>query len=410
VRLRWLQNDTAEPKLYGTTQNISDRKQAEREIRRLNTQLELLVEQRTAELTTFFNALPDYIMVVERDSMTISFCNYLVAQAIGVHSHKELEGKSIYDCFTSEQIAHILKQNHQVFITGDTLHLQETVALPHGEGHLDTYKIPLKRPGGEVYALITSSRDITELVEARRSLTERTTQLEAINQELESFSYSVSHDLRAPLRHINGFVTALRGQLTSTEAIANPKVAHYLSIIEQSSRKMGQLIDGLLTLSRIGRRPMGAHSIALNPLVDRAIALSNRLLLDATETSSQSELIFKVAPLPTVLGDEDLLQQVFTNLISNAVKFSRNAVPPRIEVGCLPDNIIFIRDNGVGFSMEYADEIFGAFQRLHSRQEFEGNGIGLAIVQRIVHRHKGSIWVDSELGKGTCFYLKLTLA
>ncbi|MGG6297360.1 PAS domain S-box protein [Leptolyngbya sp. AN02str] len=408
VRLRWLHDDATKLKLYGTMQNISDRKLAEREIRRLNTQLELLVEQRTAELTTFFNALPDYIMVVERDTMTIPFCNDLMARAVGAQSRKELEGKTIRDWFSSEELAHILEQNRHVFETGETLHLQEAVDLPEGKGHLDTYKIPLKRPNGQVYALIASSRNITELVEARRTLTERTIQLEAINHELESFSYSVSHDLRAPLRHINGFVMALRGQLATTDAIANPKVLHYLNIIEQSSHKMGQLIDGLLTLSRIGRRRMGYQPVALNPLVTRAIALSNRHAPDTAETTID-EPIFIVAPLPTVLGDEDLLQQVFTNLLSNAVKFSRGAMPPCIEVGSLDDNTIFVRDNGVGFSMEYADEIFGAFQRLHSQQGFEGNGIGLAIVQRIVHRHGGHIWVESEPQKGTCFYLRLTV-
>jgi light-regulated signal transduction histidine kinase (bacteriophytochrome) len=289
-----------------------------------------------------------------------------------------------------------------VFDSGETLHVEEMFEWPHGILYLDTFKIPLKQPNGEVYALIRSSRDITELVMARRSLTEQARQLESTNHELESFSYSVSHDLRSPLRHINGFVAALGQQLLVMGVLDDPKINHYLRVIEDSGKKMGLLIDGLLTLSRIGRRPLERQSVNLETLVQQAIRLAKTNL----ETDSHINLLIR--PMPTVQGDAALLQQVFTNLIDNAVKFSRDRNPAEIEIGTLPDDIFFIRDNGVGFQMAYADQLFGAFQRLHSSTEFEGTGIGLAIVQRIIHRHGGRIWVESQPDQGTCFYFRLT--
>jgi light-regulated signal transduction histidine kinase (bacteriophytochrome) len=161
---------------------------------------------------------------------------------------------------------------------------------------------------------------------------------------------------------------------------------------------MGLLIDGLLTLSRIGRRPMERSQVELQPLVQRAIALV---------LTQPSAVEFQVEPLPTVLGDAALLQQVFTNLIENAVKFSRDRHPAQICIGTLPDGTLFVQDNGVGFCMDYADQLFGAFQRLHSQQEFEGTGIGLTIVQRIIHRHGGAIWAESSPSNGATFYFTL---
>jgi len=236
----------------------------------------------------------------------------------------------------------------------------------------------------------------------------RTRQLETTNRELESFSYSVSHDLRAPSRHIHGFVSVLRQRLeqqySQGEMAATPqldsKVSHYLDVIETSSRKMGLLIDGLLTLSRVGRRQMEYRPMSLHPLASEAIEVAK---LD----SDGKPIEFHLGELPTVNGDAVLLQQVLLNLINNAIKFSRNADAPRVEIGSLPDQTVFVRDNGIGFAMEDADHIFDAFQRLHGR-EFEGTGIGLAIVQRIIHRHNGHIWVESQPNQGATFYFKLS--
>ncbi|MBW4656082.1 MAG: PAS domain S-box protein [Kaiparowitsia implicata GSE-PSE-MK54-09C] len=387
-------------RILGIGQDITERKRIEQEIRHLNADLERQVAERTEELRAIFNTLPDYIFVIDRADMRIRICNAPMANASGFGDRHQLEGKPVVECFPPEQAAYFMAQNHQVFESGETLRTQETLDLPIGTLHLDTFKIPVKRPNGEVYGLVGSSRDITELVQARQALAERTRQLEAINQELESFSYSVSHDLRAPLRHISGFVAALGQQLTGTDAATNPKVLHYLSVIQHSSQKMGKLIDGLLTLSRLGRRQMQMQPVPLRPLVERAIAIT----LPASSTPTATPQI-SVGELPTILGDENLLQQVFSNLLDNAFKFSQGANPPRIDVGTRPDGTLFVRDNGLGFEMKYVDVMFGAFQRLHSQPELDGHGIGLAIVQRIVHRHGGEIWAESTPGQGACFYL-----
>ena len=260
-----------------------------------------------------------------------------------------------------------------------------------------------------MYALIGSSRNISDLVKARQELDDRTTQLENANRELESFSYSVSHDLRAPLRHINGFVAALTDRLQESEPLTDPKVTHYLQVIQDSSHKMGELIDGLLTLSRVGRRQLADTPIDLNQLVASVLAQRPESLTssNSTEVSDTKPIQCKVSDLPTVRGDATLLRQVFVNLLDNAIKFSRHQTATQIEIGALPDGIIYVRDRGVGFQMAYADQLFGAFQRLHSQSQFEGSGIGLAIVHRIIRRHGGDIWAESQPGQGATFYFTL---
>ncbi len=274
------------------------------------------------------------------------------------------------------------------------------------------------------------SIDITDRIRAETKIQQYATQLEATNRELESFSYSVSHDLRAPLRHIGGFINALKLRLSKTSVMSDPKIAHYLDVIEGSSQKMGTLIEGLLTLSRAGRREMIVQPVNLENLVQQVIsdihanqAESGSLEPEASSDRSPSRDApappeFVVHGLPMVNGDEILLRQAFYNLIENAVKFSGDRHPPCIEIGTLEHQdsegefgnntpIIYIKDNGVGFEMKYADQLFGAFQRLHSQREFSGTGIGLAIVQRIIHRHGGDIWAESAPDQGACFYIKL---
>ncbi len=240
-------NQLDNPNIQGIVANSRDitrRKQAEQEIRGLNEalaeqnlQLEQRVAQRTAELEMLFNTLPDFIFVVERYTMKLYFCNQVFAQGIGFDNRSEVEGKTIFECFPPEMANYFAQQNEQVFNSGETLHLEETISLPEGDRYFDTYKVPLKTPQGDIYALLGTSRDITELVKTKQVLIERTTQLEFINQELDSFCYSVSHDLRAPLRHIHGFVNALKQRLAGSDALQDPKVLHYLEVIENSSKK-----------------------------------------------------------------------------------------------------------------------------------------------------------------------------
>ena len=196
-------------------------------------------------------------------------------------------------------------------------------------------------------------------------------------------------------------MSALKKQLQLHTALADSKIAHYIEVIENSSVKMGLLIDGLLMLSRISRQPLVKQQVSIQELVEEAIALTQ------ASFGEQPVPLFKIGALPIVTGDRTLLQQVFQNLIENAVKFSEKIDQPQIEIGSTVDNVVWVKDNGAGFAMEYADQLFGAFQRLHKQSEFEGTGIGLAVVHRIVQRHGGSIWAESKLYEGSTFYLKI---
>lgn len=234
-----------------------------------------------------------------------------------------------------------------------------------------------------------------------RQLGERSDQLAQANRELEAFSYSVSHDLRAPVRHISGFSELL--ERSSHESL-NADGRRYLRLIAESAAKMGQLIDSLLVFSRMGRAEMLRSQVNLDTVVRAAQR-------DVMQGEPQRPIAWDIKPLPVVPGDPNMLQLVFTNLLSNAVKYSRNRPDPVIEVGTATGNgsesIIFVRDNGVGFDMAYAGRLFGVFQRLHRAEEFEGTGIGLANVQRIVARHGGRVWAEAEPDKGATFYVAL---
>jgi PAS domain S-box-containing protein len=233
-----------------------------------------------------------------------------------------------------------------------------------------------------------------------RRVAERTAELEAANRELESFSYSVSHDLRAPLRTMDGFADAL---LEDYGPQLPMEAREYLATIRRGSQRMGNLIDDLLAFARLGRKPVVRQTIDMEALVRSA-----REELDAE--CKGRKIQFVNGDLPPAQGDAALLKQVWTNLLSNAIKYSRHAQQARIEIGSLAEaspRVYFVRDNGAGFDMKYADKLFGVFQRLHRADEFEGTGIGLAAVQRIVHRHGGRVWAQAQPGQGATFYFTL---
>jgi light-regulated signal transduction histidine kinase (bacteriophytochrome) len=229
---------------------------------------------------------------------------------------------------------------------------------------------------------------------------QRTAQLTAANQELAAFSYSVSHDLRAPLRHISGFSSIL---MEDYGAQLVPAAQSCLTRIQDATANMGELIDDLLNLARIGRQDMRRHATDLNAVVEGAIE-------DLKMEGAGREIDWRVKSLPTLDCDAGLMKIVFANLLSNAVKYTRGREPAVIEVGAgSRDGVstIYVRDNGVGFDPKYADKLFGVFQRLHRNEDFEGTGIGLATVQRIVKRHGGTIWAEAEFGKGAAFYFTM---
>ncbi|HZP92559.1 MAG TPA: response regulator [Burkholderiales bacterium] len=233
-----------------------------------------------------------------------------------------------------------------------------------------------------------------------RSVRERTAELEAANRELEAFSYSVSHDLRAPLRAVNGFSNILLEDYLAQLPAEAQRLLNQVSI---HAGRMGQLIDDLLRFSRLSRQPLSPQPVNVAALVGEA--------LEGFGTEREGRRIeIHVGPLPDAVGDPALLRQVFVNLLSNALKFTRQRDPAVIEVGCRQqdaDRIYYVRDNGTGFDMQYADKLFGVFQRLHGDQQFEGTGVGLSIVQRIVARHGGRIWAEAQVDQGAVFYFTL---
>ena len=252
---------------------------------------------------------------------------------------------------------------------------------------------------------VTDQRAAAERIQRLNTdLATRAEQLEAANRELESFSYSVSHDLRAPLRHIDGFASLLSKRAQDS---FDPESSRYVTTISKSAKRMGALIDDLLAFSRIGRVPLRLGSVRHNTLVADVIANGR---YDATGRAIRWE----IAVLPDVRADEPMLRQVWANLIDNAVKYSSQQPEACIAITGREDpaageHVFVIRDNGVGFEMAYADKLFGVFQRLHNPSEFEGTGIGLANVRRIVNRHGGRTWAESRAGEGATFYFSLPL-
>ena len=264
------------------------------------------------------------------------------------------------------------------------------------------YGDPDKRQVAILFTNITERKQQEEEIRQLNTvLLQRATQLEAANRELEAFSYSVSHDLRAPLRHVDGFANLLQKQ---SGAALDDQGRRFLATISESARRMGRLIDDLLSFSRMGRAHMQLAPVDLDALVTTVVR----------DGRFPAGVEWQIAALPRVQGDHAMLRQVWINLIDNAVKYSGKVAHPRIEIGSQPDAnagelVFFVRDNGAGFDMRYADKLFGVFQRLHGVTEFEGTGIGLANVRRIIARHGGRTWAESELGRGATFYFSLPI-
>lgn len=298
--------------------------------------------------------------------------------------------------------------------------LAEELRRAAAEGHVDDEGWRVRKDGsrfwaeivttalrgadGELIGFVKIDKDISsrraaeeQIHELNSQLTQRVDELGSVNRELEAFSYSVSHDLRAPLRHMDGFAHILKEEHSANMV---PEAMRYLDRILEAATHMGLLIDDLLNLAQIGRRELKREKVQITSVVKQAIA---ELPVEAKERNIE----WRIEPLAELSCDSGLLKLVFTNLLANAVKFTRKQAISVIEVGSrVADGVptIFVRDNGVGFDPQYADKLFGVFQRLHRQEDFEGTGIGLATVQRIVRRHGGEIWAESQLNSGTTFF------
>ena len=273
----------------------------------------------------------------------------------------------------------------------------------------------MELPDSEQQAVLLTASDISAQILHERQIRELNRQLEGkieqvsdVNRELEAFSYSVSHDLRAPLRHIGGFADKLGRRMGED---IDEKNRHYLDVIIESSKRMSALIDDLLVYSRLGRSALRLQMVDMQSMVN-----DTRALLDANARQDHPDhtIHWQLGNLPVVVGDENMLRQVWLNLLGNAVKYSAGSEPARISVShdLEPDGShhFTVVDNGAGFDMKYSDKLFGVFQRLHAPSEFPGTGIGLASVRRVLGRHGGRIWAESEPGKGATFHFTLPAA
>jgi len=380
-------------------QDISAVKQAEEALRASELRLRTIVDN-----------LPALIGYVDA-SEHLRFVNRAYSDWYGL-SEEDLLGRTVRDLIGEDGYLQVRGHIRTALERGEIVRYELALRIRGEPRQLLTTYVPDVRPDGHTHGYYVMAEDVTEFKQAEgkirelnetleRRVAERTAELEAANRQLESFSYSVSHDLRAPLRAIAGFSDLLmeqaRGELSRDHSQMLDRVAHNV-------QKMNALIDDLLSFSRTSRTALAPTSFDLAGLV-REVSEG----LEATYPSARIE----IRALPRVSGDRALLRQVLVNLIGNALKFSSKVDEPRVEVGQIQRDggtIIYVRDNGVGFDMAYGDKLFGVFQRLHRTDEFEGTGVGLAIVEQVLRRHGGRVWAEAAPGKGATFYFTLPAA
>ena len=367
---------------------------------------------RASELSyrRLFEAAKDGILILDVETGRIQDVNPFLARLLGF-SKGEMLGKTVGQLspFKDMESNKIMLERLQK----DGYVRYEDLPLETRDGrHIAVEFVCNVYQAGDKKVIQCNVRDITERKHAadeirrlneslEQRVADRTVELRAVNEELQAFSYSVSHDLRAPLRHVLGFVDLLRKE---SESSLSEKGVRHLNTISEAAKRMGMLIDDLLTFSRLGHAELQKADVNLDKLVQETLD-------DFQAETKARNIAWEIHPLPVMRADRALLRLVLVNLISNAVKFTGARAQARIEIGCAPggegETVIFVRDNGAGFDPRYAVKLFSVFQRLHSQTEFEGTGIGLANVQRIIQRHGGRTWAEGVVDGGATFYFSI---
>jgi PAS domain S-box-containing protein len=388
------------------------RRRVERELLQSRDALEREVAERTQQ-ASLLDLTHDTIFVRDMNDV-ITYWN-LGAQEMYGWTAEAAVGKSAHELLRTAFPAPVEEIRAELFRSGRWEgELEETRA--DGTQVVVASRWSLRRDEQALpAAILETNNDITErkrreqeIHKLNHELAKRTAELEASNKELEAFAYSISHDLRAPLRHMAGFTELLQKNAAS---VLNEKGKRYVAMILESAKRMGTLIDDLLAFSRIGRTEAHNAQFSLEQLVQEALS-------EVRQDAEGREIAWKIGTFPAWYGDRSMLRLALVNLISNAVKFTRTRTRAEIEIGCHDQQkhdqqkkdqvVVFVRDNGVGFDMKYVNKLFGVFQRLHATDAFEGTGIGLATVQRIVHRHGGRVWAEGQVDQGATFYFSLS--
>jgi PAS domain S-box-containing protein len=401
--LLWSSRPLPEEKIvYSSARDLTERKQIEQKLQASEERIRLMLE--SLKDYSIFMLAPDGT-VMNWNSSAERIHGYTATEIVGQH----------FSRFHPPENPGGLSPTRQLEIAAGEGHFADEGWRVRRDGSrfwANVVITPMRDHLGQLIGFVKVTRDVTARKEAAErieklngELKSRAELLEAANKELESFSYSVSHDLRAPLRHIHGFVEILQQSPLFRDQDAAQR---QMEVIARAAREMGLLIDDLLDFSRTGRAEMRFTPVDMGELVDQCI---RSLEMD----TAGRRVTWEVGPLAPVEADPSLLRMVWNNLIGNAVKYTRPRAEAKIEIGQQPpanggaERVYFIRDNGVGFDMRYAAKLFGVFQRLHRAEDFEGTGIGLANVQRIIHRHGGKIWAESQVDAGATFYFSLPL-
>jgi signal transduction histidine kinase len=383
------------------------------------TRMEKSILKNTVNFQDIFEALPVHFLILKPDApfFTTVEANHAFLKTAGLNRDDVLH-RPLFEVLPKNPGIDLLRLSFE-----KVLRTQSTDHLPVGQYDLPnpetgvmeekywlTKNVPVFDQDHEISYIIHHVEDVSEMVltekrrkqdmeKAARELAASNQELEQVNQELDAFTYSVSHDLRAPLRAINGYSQMV---MEDYNEVLDADARTYLDTIIHNAMRMGALIDDLLTFSRLSKQPVNKVLLNMSAITDSVVS--------ELRIHAPARLAINVNPLVPAEGDSNMIRLVWSNLISNAIKYSLKKERPSVEIGCMEEDkrvVYYVKDNGVGFDMKYYDKLFGVFNRLHSKHEFDGTGVGLALVDRIVKKHGGEVWGKSTMGEGAIFYFSL---